>query len=423
MSQYKRSGSSPKIAIVSRGDETCGGASRVAEDLARQLAARGRDVTHFVTWTSKGFTENRKPLYGPGPLRPITVAAHRVARKFGLAEIVPFEMPAAMAQLAAFDVVHFHDTSGGISPYTVMAASKTAKVVWTFHDCSPFTGGCLYPQMAYCERYKDGCGDCPLSNEWPIYGWSDRTPQGLRLRRSLHASGRIGTITPSAWMADLAWDSGNLALRPTVISNMVETSLFDEAKDRNGLRARLSLPSGRPVIAISAASLGDERKNVAAAIKGVVAASEVKPFVVLIGKPDPKVHTLLEGLDFLATGYVSDRPHLAEWLSAADAFLATPKADNQPLAIMEALACGTPVYGWATGGIPEMVSDGVNGRMITDASTKSLGHAISGDWSSGALVAMRPETRRRAATEFSPSAFVCRHEEYYDALLGSEATL
>ncbi|MCS4089989.1 glycosyltransferase [Rhizobium sp. BK176] len=409
-----------RIAVVSRGDETCGGASRVAEDLARQMAARGHEATHFVTWTSKGFTDTRKSLYGPGMLRPVTTLAHRAARKFGLAEMVPFELPAAMVGLRGFDVIHFHDTSGSISPLTLSAAARIAPVAWTFHDCSPFTGGCLYPQMAGCQKYKDGCGDCPLSNEWPIYGWSDRTPNALAMRRRLHRKGRVSVITPSQWMADTAWASGNLSEQPTVISNMVDTAVFAEPEDRAGLRARLGLPQDRPVIAISAASIGDERKNVGAAIAGAVAASSVFPTVVLIGKPDPKVHAIMGPIDFMATGYVSDRKHLAEWLSAADAFMATPMADNQPLAIMEALACGTPVYGWPTGGIAEMVVDGVTGRMIRDGSASALGEAISSDWSSKAMSGMRSATRRKAVRNFSPSAFAENHEKHYRAMMGME---
>ncbi|MBY3150863.1 glycosyltransferase [Rhizobium laguerreae] len=413
----QRTGDRLRIAVVSRGDETCGGASRVAEDLARQMQVRGHEATHFVTWTGKGFTKNRKSLYGPGLLRPVTTLAHKAARKFGLAEMIPFELAAAIAGLRGFDVIHFHDTSGSISPLTIMAAARVATVAWTFHDCSPFTGGCLYPQMAGCQKYKDGCGGCPLGNEWPIYGWSDRTPQALALRRRLHHKAGISVITPSRWMADTAWASGNLSEPPTVISNMVDTSVFAEPKDRAGLRARLGLPQDRPVIAISAASIGDERKNVAAAIGGAVAASNVSPTVVLIGKPDPKVHAIMGSLDFVATGYVSDRNHLAEWLSASDAFMATPMADNQPLAIMEALACGTPVYGWPTGGIAEMVVDGVNGRMIWDGSDRSLGQAISADWSSKAMTQMRARTSREAASKFSPEVFAENHENHFRELI------
>nr|WP_250808120.1 glycosyltransferase [Neorhizobium tomejilense] len=405
-----------KIAVVSRGDETCGGASRVAEDLARQMAMKGHHTTHFVTWTGKGWTEDRQSLYGPGGLRVATTFAHRAARKFGMAEMVPFELPVAATRLSGFDIVHFHDISGSISPLTIAAAARHAAVAWTFHDCSPFTGGCLYPQMADCEKYKVGCGGCPLANEWPIYGWADMTPHSLRMRKRLFGSGKVSLVTPSDWMADIAWESGNVDRRPTVISNMVDTSLFRPAEDRELIRKKLGLPADRPVIAISAASIADERKNVIQAISGVVKAGAVRPFVVLIGKPDPKSHTFMPGIEFIATGYVSDRRELAEWLSAADAFMATPKADNQPLAVMEALACGTPVYGWPTGGIREMVADGVNGRMVEN-DVEQLGHRLQEDWLSGKMTGMREATGVMAASEYAPEVFARRHEDHYRSLI------
>lgn len=49
---------------------------------------------------------------------------------------------------------------------------------------------------------------------------------------------------------------------------------------------------------------------------------------------------------------------------SADIFLNASEIDNQPLSILEAFACGLPVVTTNAGGIPDMVSDGVNGLLV-----------------------------------------------------------
>jgi glycosyltransferase involved in cell wall biosynthesis len=62
------------------------------------------------------------------------------------------------------------------------------------------------------------------------------------------------------------------------------------------------------------------------------------------------------------TGYVGDRSELSRCIAASDAFICCSEADNQPLALLEAMACGVPTVGYATGGIPETL--GGCGRLV-----------------------------------------------------------
>ena len=53
--------------------------------------------------------------------------------------------------------------------------------------------------------------------------------------------------------------------------------------------------------------------------------------------------------------YITEETMMALYYSAADIFIYPSIADNCPLVVMEALACGTPVISFKTGGIPELV--------------------------------------------------------------------
>jgi glycosyltransferase involved in cell wall biosynthesis len=52
--------------------------------------------------------------------------------------------------------------------------------------------------------------------------------------------------------------------------------------------------------------------------------------------------------------------------------------ENQPLAILEAFACGRPVVGTGLGGIPELIEPGVDGAIVPPNDPGALGAALAG---------------------------------------------
>lgn len=62
-------------------------------------------------------------------------------------------------------------------------------------------------------------------------------------------------------------------------------------------------------------------------------------------------------------GYQKDPAIVAKYYRAADVYVHAARVDNFPTAVLEALACGTPVVATAVGGIPEQIEDGVTGLL------------------------------------------------------------
>jgi starch synthase len=58
------------------------------------------------------------------------------------------------------------------------------------------------------------------------------------------------------------------------------------------------------------------------------------------------------------------QPELAAVLSASTTFVCPSVYEPLGIVNLEAMACGLPVVGTATGGIPEVVADGVTGRLV-----------------------------------------------------------
>jgi glycosyltransferase involved in cell wall biosynthesis len=77
---------------------------------------------------------------------------------------------------------------------------------------------------------------------------------------------------------------------------------------------------------------------------------------------DLKVELKLKHISF--TGRV-EHEDIYQQYSTSDVYLNASKVDNQPLSILEAFACGLPVVTTDAGGIPDIVSDGETGFVVS----------------------------------------------------------
>ncbi len=85
------------------------------------------------------------------------------------------------------------------------------------------------------------------------------------------------------------------------------------------------------------------------------------------------------------------QPVVADWLAAADLLCLPSHAEGSPNVVVEALASGVPVVASRVGGIPDMVTDGVNGRLVPPADATSLANALvetlARDWNAAEISA------------------------------------
>ena len=66
------------------------------------------------------------------------------------------------------------------------------------------------------------------------------------------------------------------------------------------------------------------------------------------------------------SSYITDRPRMRQWLSAADAYLITSRTEGMPVAPLEAMACGLPVVSSDAHGLPDIFTAGEeHGGIVT----------------------------------------------------------
>jgi glycosyltransferase involved in cell wall biosynthesis len=218
-------------------------------------------------------------------------------------------------------------------------------------------------------------------------------------------------------MSDLAFSSGVLAERPTVMPNPVDTRIFAPPPDRAALRQRLELPNGKLVLVALAGDLNDPRKGMAEMLTLVSALSDLEPHLILIGK-EPQ-GDLLQGLPvrITVTGFVSNPAVLRNWYGAADAFVFCSSMDNQPLTILEAMACGIPTFGFDVGGAGELIRQGESGFMVPHGDIEQLSSVLRQAFVADLLADMGNEARRYAVTDHDLTLVTNRHVQLYRSLL------
>lgn len=150
-----------------------------------------------------------------------------------------------------------------------------------------------------------------------------------------------------------------------VIPNGVDLSVFSPG-DKLEARKALGLPTEALVFLFVANRAKDspykDYETVEAAVRQIASTRRHPTFFLALGNDSPTAR--LEGAEIRSIPYERDQTRMAMFYRAADVYLHAARADNHPLAILEALGCGTPVVATGVGGIPEQVRNGETGFIV-----------------------------------------------------------
>ena len=259
------------------------------------------------------------------------------------------------------DVIHIHNLHNSYINLPMLfdyIKKNNVKVIWTLHDCWSFTGHCPYFTLAKCEKWKTGCDNCPQLKRYPPTN-TDRTKEMWELKKEWFTGVKDLTIvTPSEWLAGLAKESFLKEYPVKVINNGIDISVFKPTE--SDFRAKNNLDG--KFIVLGVASFWEERKGIDVFIE-LSKRLDDRFKIVLVGTND-KVDEILPS-NILSIHRTSDQKELAQLYSAADIYFNPTREENYPTVNMEAIACGTPVLTFKTGGSPEML-DPKTGLVVED---------------------------------------------------------
>jgi glycosyltransferase involved in cell wall biosynthesis len=199
------------------------------------------------------------------------------------------------------------------------------------------------------------------------------------------------------------------------IPNGLDIDVFSP-RERETVRGALNIPAESNVILFVADSATNRRKGLSLLTQALGELEiSLKPFLVSLGSGKPKIRN---GLPHLHLGHVSDDSMLASVYSGADVFVIPSLQDNLPNTVLESLACGTPVVGFDTGGISDMVRPGVTGLLAPVGDVDNLREAIAELLQDPLMrVRMSENCRRIAVEEYALDLQARRYVELYKSML------
>lgn len=307
------------------------------------------------------------------------------------------------------DILHLHNLHGWYINLPMLfeyIKHNHIKTVWTLHDCWSFTAQCSHFTMEKCEKWKTGCYNCPRYRIYP-YTFVDRTKKMWHLKKQWFSGvDNLTIVTPSQWLADLVKQSylGSYPVR--VINNGINLDIF--CPKESNFRQKYGLENKKIILGV--ASGWTDRKG----LDVFIALSKRLPEgykIVLVGTNDTLDKQLPSQI--LSIHRTQNQQELAEIYTAADVLVNPTKEENFPTVNIEALACGTPVATFCTGGSPEII-DSLTGITVQHEDIDSMELAIKNICENAPF--FKEDCRNRACNFDAKNKF-CEYYALYNEIL------
>lgn len=249
------------------------------------------------------------------------------------------------------DIVHLHNIHGHDCNLEILFGyfkEKKTKLIWTFHDCWAFTGYCTYFDSVQCEKWKKGCWSCPQKKKYTWF-W-DKSRQLYVKKKQLFDDLDLTIVTPSRWLLELVQQSFLKKYPVRIINNGIDLDVFRLTE--SNFRRRYNIEGKRVILGVSFE--WERRKGLDVFVELFDKLSNEYQ-IVLVGTDNKIDSQLPDGI--ISIHRTQNQQELVEIYSAADVFVIPTREENYPTVNMEALACGTPVLTFKTGGSPEMLDE------------------------------------------------------------------
>lgn len=288
------------------------------------------------------------------------------------------------------DIIHLHNIHGYYLNYPLFFAylkKANIPVVWTLHDCWALTGHCSHFDLCGCNRWQSTCYNCAQKREYPKSILLDNSKSNfLQKKKHFTSLGDRLTLVPvSYWLEGIVKLSFFKDSNIHTIHNGVDLSAFKP----NAINNHLNKNS---FTILGCAAPWSDRKGFSDFIK-LREKLPGKYKIVMVGLSDEQIAILPEGIKGLKR--TQNIQELVELYSSADVFVNATYEDNFPTVNIEALACGTPVVTYKTGGSPEAIDENT-GVVVPRGDVVRLSQAVIQMCLKAKNIEIRDNCRKRA---------------------------
>ena len=269
-------------------------------------------------------------------------------------------------------LIHLHNLHGyyiNVQLLFDFIKKKNIPIVWTLHDCWAFTGHCCAFGYVGCSKWKTGCFKCPQKKQYPSSFFIDASKKNYERKKKLFTGvNKLKIVVPSRWLFELLKDSFLNEYEIEIIYNGINLDSFMPTE--NKFRKKNFLHN--KFIILGVANVWTDRKGIKyfLELSKYIQKDEI---IVLVGLNEKQLKNLPKNI--IGIERIFNIKQLADIYSSADVFVNPTLDDNFPTTNIEALACGTPVITFETGGSPEAVYQG-GGIVVKNKSVEDLYNAI-----------------------------------------------
>lgn len=299
------------------------------------------------------------------------------------------------------DIIHLHNIHDHWLNYPLLftyLATINIPIVWTFHDCWAFTGGCAHFENNACFKWKNNDCDavCPLKHKMAPRNIAMRFNAFSKIGRRLHI------VSVSEWLAKYIAQSmfARMGASVHVINNGIDiNSVFNPGNNKDRL-----------ILGVS--NVWPEYKG----LNDFIKLREILPEdvdITIVGLDKNQIDTLPFGIKGISR--TSSAEELAKLYRKASVFVNPTYNDSFPTVNLEALACGTPVITYRTGGSPEAIDENT-GIVVEKGDVESLAKGII-EILNNPMKYSRNACRRRAETHFDKNTQFSKYIDLYEELL------
>ena len=409
-----------KILIVNTSDIQ-GGAARAAYRLHSALLVEGVDSQMLAQSQSS----DNLTVIGPqtkvqkalGKLRPTLdgLPVHRYKERTKTLfspSWLPFSSIVERINAINPDIVHLHWIAGGMMRIEDIAKIK-APIVWSLHDMWAFTGGCHYDEE--CHAYTKDCGSCKVLRSHKNNDLSKKV--FIRKQKTFTKIDNMTVVGLSSWLNDCSKNSSLLKDKRHInLPNPINTTRF-QPFDKNKARTLWNLPTDKKLVLFGAMGVtSDPRKGFNELSEALHELKDDSIELVIFGSSQPKnPHNFAFKTHYL--GQLHDDVSLVTLYSAVDVMIVPSLQENLSNAIIESLACATPVVGFDIGGNSDMIEHHKTGYLAEPFDSNDLAKGIEWVLNSESYDELCQNAREKVLREFDSQVVAKKYIDLYNKII------
>ncbi|MGG5253816.1 N-acetyl-alpha-D-glucosaminyl L-malate synthase BshA [Neobacillus sp. SM06] len=367
---------------------TVGGSGVVATELGKMLAEKGHEI-HFI---SSSLPFRLKRMYH-------NISYHQVeVNQYSVFQYPPYDIALAskMAEVVnreKLDLLHVHYAI----PHAVCAilakqmADHDIKIVTTLHG-----------------------------TDITVLGYDPSLSDAIKF--GIEKSDIVTAVSNA--LIEQTYDLINPDKPIQTVYNFIDERVYQKS-DAAHLKEEFSIAADEKVI-IHVSNFRTV-KRVPDVVKAFAEIVKAMPAKLLLVGDGPEVTTVAKLVKTLGITdkvlFLGKQENLEELYSISDLMLLLSEKESFGLVLLEAMACGVPCIGTNVGGIPEVITDGVNGYIsqlgdIQDIAQKAI-HLLQDEDFHQKVSQQALETVKQ---KFKAEAIVAQYEDIYSTLLDQGET-